>query len=186
LGEVVSALEAYADRLCRKPPFEREAIRQRNEAIAASHDAPGWLLIAAGWTLAALDAIEAGGDVDRALAEAVATSDTDVAALEDALEHVAAYQRFSALANPFSFEGVPVLASHVEKIPDTELLTLIEDCRWLSTDPAAQTDIRDLAGSLEAVLESTRAGDADESLLIEACVAAQQVVDAESERRGAA
>ena len=182
----MSALEAYADRLCRKPPFEREAIRQRNEAIAASHDAPGWLLIAAGWTLAALNAIESGGDVDRALAEAVATSDADVAALEDALENVAAYQRFSDLANPFSFEGVPVLASYVEEMPDTELATLIEDCRWLSADPAAQTDIRDLAGSLEAVLESARAGDVDECLVIEACVAAQQVADAENQRRDAA
>ena len=179
----MSALEAYAARLSRKPPFEREAIRQRNEAIAASSHAPGWLLIAAEWTLAVLTAVDVGGDPALALDEAVAASNTDVDGLEDALANVAAFERFADLSNLFATAALPELAGLIEALPESTVATLKADLAWLVSDLTAQPDIRKLAASIAAVLETAHAG-VDEFLVIEACFAAGEVATAEDARRG--
>jgi hypothetical protein len=178
------SLETYAARLSRKPPSEREAIRQRNQEIAATPDAPGWLLIAAGWTLAVLTALDVGGDPALALDQAVATSDTDVDGLEDALENVAAFERFADLSNLFGTAPVSELADLIEALPESTIATLKADLAWLVSDLAAQPDIRKLAASIAAVLETAGAGEVDEFLVIEACFAAGEVAVAEDARRG--
>ena len=179
----MNALEAYADRLSRKSPDEREVLRQRNEAIEASPVAPGWLHLAAGLTLAALTALDVGGDPALALREAVAASEADVEALEDALLNVAAFERFVGLADLFTSDYLDGLAGLLEALPESTIATLQADLAWLVGDLTAHPDIRALAASLAAVLELARAGEVDEELINEACVAATEVAEIERARR---
>ena len=179
----VNALEAYADRLSRKPPDEREVLRQRQEAIIASDCAPGWLQILAEWALAAIVALDCNGDSRVAMAEAVAASETDIEDLETAMENLARFMRFQNFAAPFETAPVPDLKRLVESLSDDERDVLLDACDWLMDDATAHRDVRELASSLAVALLEGRGGEVDEETVRDACLAALDHADAERARR---
>jgi hypothetical protein len=63
---------------------ERQESHERNSGLAEATEerAPCWLRLQGAFTIAALDAIAAGSDPAKALAEAVAESDADVEEIE--------------------------------------------------------------------------------------------------------